>query len=74
MICQDGGSNGLQAEKIMTVKPHDNHLYISGLIYKLTIQKYHKVSNIRRTKSQNLNDSRLILHLSLPNLLKPGVK
>ena len=35
---------------------------------------YRKLSNIRRTKSQNLNDSRLVLHLSLPNLLKPGVK
>ena len=35
---------------------------------------YRKVSNIRRTKSQNLNDSRLVLHLSLPNRLKPGVK
>ena len=35
---------------------------------------YRKLSNIRRTKSQNLNDSRLVLHLSLPNLFKPGVK
>ena len=35
---------------------------------------YHKVSNIRRTKSQNLNDPRLILQMSLPNPLKPGVK
>ena len=35
---------------------------------------YRKLSNIRRTKSQNLNDSRLVLHLSSPNLLKPGVK
>ena len=35
---------------------------------------YRKVSNIRRTKSQNLNASRLILQLSLPNPLKPGVK
>ena len=35
---------------------------------------YRKVSNIRRTKSQNLNASRLILSLSLPNPLKPGVK
>ena len=33
-----------------------------------------KISSIRRTKSQNLNDSRLVFHLSLPNLLKPGVK
>ena len=35
---------------------------------------YRKISNISRTKSQNLNDSRLVLHLSLPNLLEPGVK
>ena len=35
---------------------------------------YRKVFNIRRTKSQNLNVSRLILQLSLPNPLKPGVK
>ena len=35
---------------------------------------YRKVSNIRRTKSQNFNASRLILQLSLPNPLKPGVK
>ena len=38
------------------------------------IVEYRKVSNIRRTKSQNLNASRLILLLSLPNPLKPGVK
>ena len=35
---------------------------------------YRKVSNIRRTKCQNLNDSRLVLQLSLPNPLKPSVK
>ena len=33
-----------------------------------------KVSNIRRTKCQNLNDSRLVLQLSMPNPLKPSVK
>ena len=38
------------------------------------ITGYRKVSNIRRTKSQNLNASRLILELSLPIPLKPGVK
>ena len=37
-------------------------------------QFYYKISNMRRTKSQNLNDSRLVLPLSLPNPLKPGVK
>ena len=36
---------------------------------------YRKISHIRRTKSQNLKDSRLIfLQLSLPNPLKPGVE
>ena len=35
---------------------------------------YREISNIRRTKSQNLNDSPLVLHLSLPNILKPCVK
>ena len=37
-------------------------------------QTYRKVSNIRRTKSQNWNDSHLVLKLSLSNPLKPGVK
>ena len=35
---------------------------------------YRKISNIRRTKSQNWNDSHLVLKSSLPNPLKPGVK
>ena len=35
---------------------------------------YRKVSNIRRTEFQNLNDSRPVLQLSLPNLLKPCIK
>ena len=35
---------------------------------------YHKTSNIRRTKYQNINVSRVVLQLSLPNPLKPGVK
>ena len=36
--------------------------------------KYRQVSNIRRTKSQHLKDSRSVLRLSLPNPLKPDVK
>ena len=35
---------------------------------------YRKISNIRRTKYQNLNGSRLMLQLPLTNPLKPGVK
>ena len=33
-----------------------------------------KISNIRRTKSETLNDYRLVVQLSLPNPMKPGVK
>ena len=35
---------------------------------------YRKVSDIKRTKSKNLNDSRLVLKLSVPNPLKLGIK
>ena len=35
---------------------------------------YRQVSNIRRTKSEILKDSRSVLRLSLPNPLKPDVK
>ena len=35
---------------------------------------YCKIYNISRTKSPNLNVSRLVLQLSLPNPMKPGVK
>ena len=46
-----------------------------GLLEILTvIWMYRKVSNIRCTKCQNLNDSRLVLQLFVPNPLKPSVK
>ena len=38
------------------------------------IWDYRHVPNIRRTKSQHLKDSRIVLRLSLPNPLKPDVK
>ena len=37
-------------------------------------ETYCKISNIRRTKLPNLNVSRLVLQLSLPNPMKPSVK
>ena len=42
------------------------------LIYDKSV--YRKISNIRGTKTSNLNDSHLILQLPLPNPLRPGVK
>ena len=38
------------------------------------ISHYCKISDIRRTKTQNLNDFPLVLRSSLSNPLKPGVK
>ena len=38
------------------------------------LEDYCQISNKRHTKSPNLNVSRLVLQLSLPNPLKPGVK
>ena len=37
-------------------------------------EEYCKTSKIMHTKSKNLNVSRLVLQLSLPSPLKPGVK
>ena len=37
-------------------------------------RRYHQISNISGTKSPNLNVSCLVLQMSLPNPLKPGVK
>ena len=34
---------------------------------------YHQTSNIRRTKSQNVNVPRLVLQLPLPRQLRPGL-
>ena len=42
--------------------------------WRKAILKYCQTSNIRHTKSQHLNASCLVLQLSLPNPLKPGVK
>ena len=40
----------------------------------LSKTSYRKISNISRTKSTNLNVSRLAFQLPLPNPTKPGVK
>ena len=53
--------------EIINLKMH--HLYPNSNNYSLS-----KISIPRHTKSQNWNDSHLILHLPLHNPLKPGVK
>ena len=57
-------------DKVMDV----TWLHAEYMVRPVNIKDYRKVSNIRRTKSQNSNASRLILEFSLPNPLKPGVK
>ena len=47
---------------------------ICGRIAKNTNTEYRQIFNTRRTTSQTLNVSCLVLQLSLPNPLKPGVK
>ena len=56
-------------QRVHDTKMSSIHTCTIRLIY-----LYRKVSNIRRTKSQNLSDCRLILQLPLANPLKPGVK
>ena len=53
---------------------HDPMLIHSPMYLHDTGCIYRKISNIRRIKSQNLNVCRLVLQLSLPNPMKPGVK
>ena len=50
--------------------------YIPYLMYGISYiqHTYCKISNISRTKSPNLNASRLVLQLSLSNPIKPDVK
>ena len=47
--------------------------YLSYYLY-YYVYVYRQVSDIRRTKSQHLTNSRTVLRLSLPNPLKPDVK
>ena len=50
----------------MVCKPAPWQMYMSHM--------YRKISNLRRTKSPNLNVSRFVLQLSSPNPMNPGVK
>ena len=40
---------------------------------RIFMENYHQTSNLNCTKAQNFNFSHLVLQLSLPNPLKPGV-
>ena len=50
-------------------------IYIADLTLNKQLQNnYRQIYNIRRTKSRTLNVSCLVLQLSLPNPLKPGIE
>ena len=51
-----------------------SYFYFHVFSWLTHMQVYRKISNIRHTKSQNLNDSHLVLKSSLPNPFKPCVK
>ena len=53
--------------------PGDNELNIH-MKFSESRSNDRQIFNTRRMKSPNLNVSRLVLQLSLPKLLKPGVK
>ena len=62
-------------------RPFRFGLNVLNTLHNLSVRQSHwqplttvKSLNIRRTKSQNLNDSHLVLKSSLPNPFKPGVK
>ena len=67
-----GGFPSQRASNAESISMPCHHQVNFLVIYVAMI--YRKVSNIRRTKSQNLNVSRPVLQLSLPNLLKPCIK
>ena len=69
-----------QADKQLTGSPDGDLWYQTDHINRTEAllwscnQIYRKVSNIRRAKCQNLNESRLVLQFSVPNPPKPSVK
>ena len=63
-----GTSNATPQVELIILTSHQVYVcvYINSI--------YRQVSNIKRTKSQHLKDSRTVLWLSLLNPLKPDVK
>ena len=47
---------------------------LSNPVLMQVISIYRQISNMRLTKSPNLNVAHLVLQLSLPNPFKPGIK
>ena len=80
---------GLNVLKVATTYETYPHPHIQSSVWELRVTNlllcifvdviesndvYHQTSSVSNTKTPNLNVSRLVLQLSLPNPLKPGVK
>ena len=52
----------------------NQHINVESVSMSCCHHAYRQVSDVRRTKSQHLKDSRTVLRLSLPNPSKPDVK
>ena len=48
---------------------NDAHFISASNVLVVWVDQYRKISNINRTQSQNLNDSRLVLQLPFPNYI-----
>ena len=88
ILPEDGGSSSVAANLVLAAmvdlfycylikaqqQGSKEYMWVSAKLDDLQLEMYHEISNMRCTQSQNSNDSRLVLQLSLPNPLKPGVK
>ena len=61
-------------DAVVAVSVMESSMQVSHSVQELGPIKYCQISNIRGTKSQNVNVSRRLLQLCLPNPLKPGVQ
>ena len=52
----------------------NTEVFLSHDVIICVCDTYRQISNISLTESQTLNDSCLVLQLSLSNPLKPGIK
>ena len=62
---------GVSEQRNTHLKETEENIKTADILYCTRHFIYRKISNIRRTKSPNLNVSRLVVQLSLPNPMKP---
>ena len=73
-ICQHHGTTESKLNKLSDMTFQYKVTACAAIVKKDPCQKYRKISNIRHTKSPNLNVPRLVLQFYLPKLFMPGIK